>query len=396
MIMDEQTKQFIFENREADIHQLALQADRFPLVELPLAIRQINGKQKIRLKVPLFYENDSILYPSQLSIEQSSSQSAANYKSSLCEGNTLVDLTGGFGVDCYFLAESFHEVWYVEHQKELCHLASHNFKVLGRNNIRVIQSESEKFLSKMDKSDWIYVDPARRNSTGKKVVLLSDCEPNVTALSSLLSEKAKQIMIKLSPMMDIKAAISELPATTEIHIISVDNECKEILLILGNAMNENRKITSINIEKNDIIQDFTYLMDEETNAEISYSSEVGKYLYEPNASIMKSGAFKLIAKRFNLHKLHINTHLYTSSELLLQFPGRIFEVQKVWGNSKKELKELVEKVPKANLSTRNYPLSVSELRKRIKLKEGGDIYLFACTLSTERKVIIECKKGNLE
>lgn len=396
MIMDEQTKQFILENQEADIHQLALQADRFPWVELPLAIRQINGKQKIRLKVPLFYENDSILYPSQLSLEQSSSQSAAKYKSSLCEGNTLVDLTGGFGIDCYFMAEHFNEVMYIERDAELCNLASHNFKVLGQNNIRIIQSESKEFLSKMELADWIYVDPARRSSSGKKVVLLSDCEPNVTALSSLLSEKAKQIMIKLSPMMDIKAAISELPATTEIHIISVDNECKEILLILGKPINENRKITSINIEKNDVIQDFTYLMDEETNAEISYSSEVGKYLYEPNASLMKSGAFKLIAKRFNLHKLHINTHLYTSSELLLQFPGRIFEVQKVWGNSKKELKELVEKVPKADLSTRNYPLSVSELRKRIKLKEGGDIYLFACTLSTERKVIIECKKGNLE
>jgi hypothetical protein len=392
--MNEQTKQFILENREANVHQLALQTARFQGIELPLAIRQINGKQKIRFKVPLFYENEDILYPSQLSLEQSSSQSAAKYKSSLCEGNLLVDLTGGFGVDCYFMAENFNEVWYVERQAELCELASNNFKVLGRNNIRVFQSESKIFLSEMKLADWIYVDPARRSTGGKKIILPSDCDPNITALLPLLIEKSKQVMIKLSPMLDITSAIRELPTASEIHIISVENECKEIVMIVGKSMSESKNITSLNIEKNDEIQIFSYFQEEEAKAEINYTSEVEKYLYEPNASIMKSGAFKLIAKRFNLHKLHINTHLYTSSELLLQFPGRIFEVQKVRGNSKKERRELTEEIPKANLTTRNYPLSVSELRKKIKLNDGGEIYLFACTLSNNQKVMIECKKVN--
>jgi len=390
--MNRETRQFIHENCNANVHELALKSARFPLVDMPLAIRQINGKQKIKTKIPLFYNNNDLLYPVQLSLEQSSSESTAKYKSTLCEGNTLVDLTGGFGVDCYFLAEHFKQVAYVERHAELCSLAEHNFSALGRNNIEVFQADAEKYLATMEPVDWIFIDPARRSETGKKVVLLSDCEPDVSALSPLLLQKATRVMMKLSPMMDITAALKELPTTGEVHIISVDNECKEVLLILNQSKLEKTSIKTINITKNNENRLFEYDLIEESTAEIRLTSDIKTYLYEPNASIMKSGGFKTIGSRFNLYKIHINTHLYTSFELSLQFPGRVFEVVKVWNNSKPELKELLQHVPKANITTRNYPIGTDELRKKLKIKEGGDSYLFACTLENDRKVIIECRK----
>ncbi|MDR3651880.1 MAG: SAM-dependent methyltransferase [Paludibacter sp.] len=390
--MNKETRQFITENINADIHHLALQSARFPLVDMPLVIRQINGKQKIKSKVPLFYNTEDVLYPAQLSLEQSSSESTAKYKSTLCEGKTLTDLTGGFGVDCFFMSINFEDVSYVERQEELCVLTTHNFNILKRDHIRIINSDAEKYLSEMEHVDWIFIDPARRNSSGNKVVLLSDCEPDVSVLSTLLLEKASHVMLKLSPMMDITAAVRELPTTSEVHIVSTDNECKEILLILQQTAPKSLLIKAVNINKKNENQFFEYDLNEEINASASYTSNIERYLYEPNTSLMKSGAFKIICSRFDLYKLHNNTHLYTSTKLLLQFPGRIFEVKKMWGNSKNELKELTEKTPKANISTRNYPQTVDELRKKLKIKEGGDIYLFACTLVNEKKVILECKK----
>jgi 16S rRNA G966 N2-methylase RsmD len=390
--MNEETRQFILEHIDDDIHQLALQSGRFPLVDMPLVVRQINGKQKVKTKIPVFFLNDDILYPVQLSLEQSSSESTAKYKSTLCEGKRLTDLTGGFGVDCYFLSLRFEETSYVEKNIELCKIAIHNFKVLGRQNIEVINTSSEEFLAEMPHSDWIFIDPARRSESGKKTVLLSDCEPDVSALSKILLEKASKVMIKLSPMLDITAALRELPDTSEIHIISVDNECKEILLILTRNADLNKKIKTINISKNKQNQVFEFSLDAETDYKTNYTSNVGTYLYEPNAAVMKSGSFKLVGSRFELSKLHSNTHLYTSYKLKVEFPGRIFKVEKVLDFSKQELKEFALKNPKANISVRNFPQSVEDLRKKLKIKDGGEIYLFACTLADRRKVIIECKK----
>jgi hypothetical protein len=390
--MNQETNRFIYDNRDADVLQLVLLSSRFPKVDMPFAIRQIHGKQKIKSKVPVFYNSESVIYPAQLSLEQSSSESTAQYKSSICNGYSLVDLTGGFGVDCFFMSEQFKQVTYVEHQKELCELALHNFRVFNRNQIQVIHSETEKFLEDMDHVDWIYIDPARRNPNGKKVVVLSDCEPDVSVLYPLLLIKATRVMMKLSPMMDISAAIRDLPNTDEIHIISVENECKEVLLILNQTVRNNIKVKTINFGKNKDNQLFEYYLDDESNAEISISSKVDKYLYEPNAAIMKSGAFKLIGNRFQIHKLNKNTHLYTSNELFTEFPGRIFEVTGQQGISKKELKNLVLRIPKANISIRNFPLSVDEIRKKLTIRDGGDVYLFACTIGDEQKVIIETKK----
>ena len=390
--MNDKTKQFISKHENDDLFTLKLHHKINQEVDIDVAIRQITGRQKIKLKVPLFYNTEGILYPVQLSLEQSSSESTAKYKSSLCEGDTLVDLTGGFGVDCCFMSERFNQVVYVERHAELCELAAHNFNTLNKKQIRVIHSETEKYLSEMKPVDWIFIDPARRGTSGNKVVLLSDCEPDVSALSTLLLEKATQVMIKLSPMMDITAALKNLPQTSEIHIISVENECKEVLLILSPHIPTNIKIKTINLGKKNQHQIFDFQHEDEHMADASCSSKIEKYLYEPNAAIMKSGAFKLVGTRFGLQKLHINTHLYTSTELIPDFPGRIFQVDKVWATSKKELKEQLKRVPKANISTRNYPLTVDELRNKLKIKDGGEVYLFACTVDDDHKVIIECQK----
>ena len=391
--MNKETYQFINDHITDNVHQLILESFRFPLVDMPLAIRQINGKQKIKTKIPSFFQNNNVLYPVQLSLEQSSSESTAKYKSTICEGKSLTDLTGGFGIDCYFLSQHFKEVTYVEQNPELCEIAAHNFNVLARKNINIINTKSEFFLSNMSLVDWIFIDPSRRSELGNKVVFLSDCEPDVSALSSILMEKARKVMIKLSPMLDISAAVRELPNTSEIHIISLENECKEVLLILSKQANSNKKIKTINIRKNKPDQIFEFNSDDEFGSKARIDSTLGKYLYEPNASVMKSGAFKLIGNKFGFAKLHINTHLYTSPELSLEFPGRIFEVQKVWGNSKQELKKFSKIFPKANISIRNYPLSVEELRKKLKIKDGGEVYLIACTLANQKKVIIECRKN---
>lgn len=390
--MNRETSQFIHEHAGADIHQLLLQSSRFPLVDMPLAIRQIAGRQKIQHKVPLFYNTSEILYPAQLSLEQASSETTAQYKSSLCEGNLLVDLTGGFGVDCCFMSAHFSKAVYVERQSELCDLAKHNFSALGFQHIAVVNCETEKYLSEMEMADWIFIDPARRSISGKKVVMLTDCEPDVTALLPVLKAKAKRIMLKLSPMMDISVVLEQLSCVTEVHIVAVENECKEILLIIGSHKNELIRIKTVNFLKNNQKHFFEFELGEEQQAVSLFSSEIQRYLYEPNAAIMKSGAFKLIGSKFGLRKLNKNTHLYTSDELISDFPGRILEVQKIWGNSKKEWKKNLEKISKANISTRNYPIQVDELRSKLKLKDGGDTYLYACTLANEEKTIIELVK----
>jgi len=392
--MNPETNRFINENSDADVLQLALLSNRFPNVDMPLAIRQIHGKQKIKSKVPLFYATENFLYPAQLSLEQASSETTAGYKASICNGNTLVDLTGGFGVDCYFMSGQFKQTVYVERQEKLCGLAIHNFKILNRNNIKVIHSETEKYLLEIEHADWIFIDPARRSTAGKKVVLLSDCEPDISKIYPQLLEKASRIMIKLSPMMDISTAIRDLPNIYEIHIISIENECKELLLILNQSNQNDILVKTINYRKNKENQLFDYLLNEESGAEVTMAIQLEKYLYEPNASIMKSGAFRKTGNRFHIHKLHKNTHLYTSNVLIPEFPGRIFEIKGQWGNSKKELKELGIKIPKANISIRNYPVPVEELRKKLKVRDGGTIYLFACTTNDDQKVILETIKLN--
>jgi 16S rRNA G966 N2-methylase RsmD len=390
--MNQATRIFIDEHTNDDVALLSLQAARFPDVDIPFAIRQISGKQKVREKIPTFYNCRELLYPLKLSLEQSSSEITAKHKSALCEGEVLYDMTGGFGVDCFFLSSRFRQVFYVEAQTELCQLAEHNFSALGRANISIINDTAENFLNNCGDAHWIYLDPARRLESGKKAVLLSDCEPNVALLQDKLLEKSTRVMIKLSPMFDIAALRHELKHIREIHIVAVANECREIIVMLERNYNAQPEIKTTNYSRIGTIEKFEFTAGDEQGAEITFTTALRQYLYEPNAAIMKSGAFGLISEKFRLSKLHINSHLYTSDCLIDDFPGRIFCVQTTIDFSKKSLSNLNDEVKKANLTIRNFPLTVNELRKKLKIPEGGDVYLLATTLADNKKVLVKCSK----
>ena len=390
--MNESTRIFIDRYQNEDVHTLSLLSDKYPQVDMSLAIRQITGKQKTKHKIPTYFACDNLLYPVKLSLEQSSSEITAIHKSARIEGKTLIDMTGGFGVDSFFFSSKFDKVIYVERQKELCELARHNFDVLNRKNIEVINDSAEKILDETDKVNWIYLDPARRTETGKKVVLLSDCEPNVAELAEKLLIKGDNIMIKLSPMIDLVSLTKELPNIAEIQVISVENECKEVVVILSIKAESKIQIKTTNYPNTKSVENFDFNLNDEPTAKVNFTNNPQTYLYEPNASIMKSGAFKSISEHFKIDKLHINSHLYTSEALLAHFPGRIFKVEKTYDFSKSSMKEFHSETQKANLSIRNFPMTVNELRKKLKLSEGGDVFVFATTLIDGKKVLISCKK----
>lgn len=388
--MNKQTFNFIKQHKDDNINLLALKSGASPDVDMPLALRQIEGKQKIKNKVPLFYQNDEILYPKKLSLEQASSEITAQYKAELFNGTLLVDLTGGFGIDTYFISQNFEKSIYIEQQEELCELAKHNFHTLGANKIDVKNNTAELFLTENWNADLIYIDPARRKKDGSKAVLLSDIQPNVTELQNTFLKKSENIMMKLSPMFDIVQLQKELNYIAEIHIISVENECKELLVIMKRDFGNEAKIITINFPKNGKAEKFSFLQSKEKITESTFAEEVTGYLYEPNSSILKSGAFKSIGNKLNLHKLQINSHLYTSKILRTDFPGRIFEIKEITEFNKQTAKSYYGK--KGNLATRNFPISATELRKKLKLQDGGNDYLFATTLLNNKKVIIGCEK----
>lgn len=398
-------KQFIREHREDDVRQLALQAGRYPDVDMPYALTQIAGWQSIREKVPSWAACEDIIYPLHLPLEQCSSEATAIYKYGIVtasgQTDSFIDLTGGFGIDCWFISRAFKQAVYVERQEALAKIAEHNFLVLFKENplaycqLSIVNSDSISWIKQQNNPiDWIFIDPARRDGYGGKTVAISDCEPDICALESLLVSKASHVMVKLSPMLDLSLAMSQLKHIQEAHIISVNNECKELLLIL-NANTETQAeatpIHCINIRKKDT-ETFCFTKQEEVTASCPMASGIGQYLYEPNTSVMKAGAFRSVAQRFGIAKLQTNSHLYTSDELIRNFPGRTFAIEAVSGFGKKELKALLADTPKANLTVRNFPATVADLRKRLHITEGGDSYLFVTTLHPQEKIIIKCTK----
>ena len=391
MQVSPETLRFIEENIRADVRSLALQAKKYPQVDMAMAVVQIAGRQIAEAKVPSWYRVEGLLYPKHLSMEQCSSEVTALYKASLVEGETFADLTGGFGIDCSFLSRRFKKADYVERQAELCELAKHNFPLLGLN-IEVHNEDGVEYLKRMDPVDCLFLDPARRDGHGGKTVAISDCEPDVSALEDLLVEKAKTVMVKLSPMLDLSLALKTLKYVREVHIVSVNNECKELLLILQKQSISSE--VSIHCEHivNDLHQHFVFTQEQERISDCPLTSQVDTYLYEPNASILKAGAYRSLTQSYKVRKLHTSSHLYTSSHFIEDFPGRRFHVEAVSGFGKKDLKTFLQGMEKANITIRNFPSSVAELRKRLKLKEGGEDYIFATTLADESKVLIKCKK----
>ena len=396
MELTTETIRFIEENARADVRSLALQAKKYPKVDMAMAVVQIAGRQIAEAKVPTWYRTEGLLYPKHLSMEQCSSEATAIYKAGLVEGETFADLTGGFGIDCSFLSRKFKKADYVERQAELCELAKHNFPLLGLD-INVHNEDGVEYLKRMQPVDCLFLDPARRDGHGGKMVAISDCEPDVSALEELLVEKARKVVVKLSPMLDLSLALKDLKHVCEVHIVSTDNECKELLLILQKETASTEvSIHCINslgaLNGYRIYQEYAFTQEQERTSDCPLTHEVEAYLYEPNASIMKAGAYRSLTQAYPVKKLHPSSHLYVSPHFIEDFPGRKFQVEAVSGFGKKELKTFLQGMEKANLTIRNFPSSVAELRKRLKLKEGGDDYLFATTLADESKVIIKCKK----
>ncbi|MDR2956048.1 MAG: class I SAM-dependent methyltransferase [Prevotella sp.] len=389
MRLSDELIRFVNEHEKEDVHTLALQSHKYPQIDISLAICQITGRRIAKDKIPAWYENQQIVYPKHLPLEQSSSQATAQYKASLCSGKSMVDLTGGLGVDFYFISQNFNNATYVEQQYALAELATYNFKVLGLN-VQTVNADAIDYLHSMSYVDLIYIDPARRDNIGKKTVRIEDCTPNILEIEDLLEQKAERVMIKLSPMLDISLALKSLKNISQVHIISVDNECKELLFIKEKEV-INTIFHCINIY-NGATDIYTFTKEKEADSNISCPSVPGKYLYEPNASILKAGAYKIIADEYSVSKLHPSSHLYTSDRLIY-FPGRKFTIDGIYTLNKKDIKEYIAPLKQANITTRNFPLSVNEIRKKTGLKEGGDIYIFATTLANDKRVLIICRKA---
>ncbi|MDO5523498.1 MAG: class I SAM-dependent methyltransferase [Bacteroidia bacterium] len=395
MNLTQQQKDFILRHEHNDVRELALKLNKenYPKPEVELLLKQISGRQTAKNKLPGWYAHPEIIYPIHLSLEQASSEATAKYKTSLIPdgNNTFVDLTGGMGVDFAFLSQRFAHSVYVEQNRELCEIANHNFQVLGLQHIEIENSTGEMFLKKMPVADVIYLDPSRRDDAGKKVVRIEDCSPNVSEIQDLLLAKAKTVLIKFSPMLDISLAIKNLKNVSEVHVVSVENECKELLFLLSSEK-EHTRYVAVNLNKYGNTEKFYFTVEEEQNADVSFTETIGKYLYEPNASILKAGGFKSIAQQFNIQKLHVNSHLYTSDSLISNFPGRVFKVITWFTPNKKNIKSFVSETQKANISVRNFPMSVAEIRQKTGIKEGGEVYLFATTVADGTKVWVVGEK----
>ena len=387
--MNETTRQFIREHLNDDVPTLALK--KAPVgTDFSLALRQIEARQLLQKKVPSWSQNDDLLFPVRLSIEQCSSEATAHYKADLLQGDSFADLTGGLGIDTFFIAQHFTKADYVERQSELCELAQHNFEVLEAN-IEVHNATAEDYLNHCSSVDCLYLDPARRDAYGRKTVGIGDCTPNVAELQNLLLQKARRVMIKLSPMLDISKALEELHCVRDVHVVAVNNECKELIFILERDFLGSPILHCANLLTSQPTLSFTF--EQEHDCPLRLADEPQHYLYEPNAAVMKAGAYKWVSECFGVLKLHKNSHLYTSETLVHNFAGRIFEVED-WADYNKKVKStLLAGVDKANLAVRNFPLSVDELRKALKITEGGEVYLFATTLRDGRKVMIKTRKS---
>ena len=388
--MNDKTRDFIEQNLNADIRQLALKGCRDKDVDLDAAIRQIAGRQTARRKLPSWAALDGILYPPHLNMEQCSSEQTARYKAGICSSHpspkTLVDLTGGFGVDFAFMSEAFDEATYVERNSELFAISSANMKILAPK-AKCLNEDGLEVLHRLDHVSMIFMDPARRDNHGARTYGISDCTPNVLEIKDELLQKADVVMLKLSPMLDWHKAISDLGEQyiKEVHIVSVQNECKELLIVMQQQPAEPPTVYCIN---DDSV--FSYHPSSISSNHISHHSSL-IYLYEPNASIMKAGCFAEIEQAFEVSQLAPNSHLYASDQAIADFPGRKFRVTAVTSMNKQELKQALKDIRQANIAVRNFPMSVADLRKRLKLSEGGNDYIFATTLTEGKKVLIICQ-----
>ena len=418
--MTEQEKEFIRSHRNEDVRELLLKYKTVKGLNIRAVAVQIKGWQTAHKKLPTWAAVNGIRYPEHLSLEQCSSELTARYKGEVIERMVkqvitdnmndssslaanaglegqirFTDLTGGFGVDATMIAKALGNchTTFVERSEELCQIASHNFPLLGVCPVDVVCADCQSMLNELTPQHVLFIDPARRDTHGRKTVAIEDCTPDICVLNRLLLEKGEVVMVKLSPMLDLSQASRTLTDIREIHIVGVNGECKEILMVLSSlpALNSPLTIHCVNITS-EHTEIFAFSPGSEKMSEPQYAHQMGLYLYEPNSSILKAGAFKSVGIEYGVEKLHRHSHLYTSSEKCKDFPGRIFEVVGIFPFNKTGIKLLRDRVGKANITVRNFPLSVDELRKRMSIKEGGEDYIFATTLWDVSRVLILCRK----
>lgn len=389
-LLHTEVQSFINSHINEDVTKLLLKGNLINGVNTKAIVEQIEAKQKSKNKLPTWFHIKGIYFPHKLSIEQTSSEITARYKAKLIFGDSIVDITGGFGVDSYYFSKQFSNVIHCEINKELSSIVAHNSNVLKSSNIDFVPMDGIAFL-KSDKRhfDWIYIDPSRRHDQKGKVFFLEDCLPNVPEHLDFLFSKTEQIMIKTSPLLDISVGLKALKHVASIHIVSIKNEVKELLWILKKDHSDSIKICALN-SIDDKEDHFSFDLDEEQFANPTYSAPL-LFLYEPNVAIYKSGAFKLVSAKLNVHKLHINSHLYTS-ENLIPFPGRRFKIDKILPHNRKLLKK--ELSAKANITSRNFPETVQNIRKKYGIKEGGEKYVFFTTNHLNEKIVLFCSKVN--
>ena len=397
------TAEFIREYRERDIRQLALQANRFPDVDMPYALDQIQGWQIARRKLPKWAACDGVIFPPHLSMEQCSSEPTAQYKLNLAmewasrvgHASRMTDLTGGFGVDFSFTSCAFAAATYVERNESLCHIVEHNLPLLGLNNATVVCADAVEYLSTVEPQTMLFLDPARRDEHGAKTVMLADCTPDVVQLLPQLLEKSRFTMLKLSPMLDWHMAMDDLQGTVrEVHIVSVGGECKELLLVLSTVVESELKVYCADLFTASAPSSlFVYTPGSSAPvANSTFNIQHSTFLFEPNASIMKAGCFDELAAAYGVSPVSRNSHLFLSDEPVEGFPGRSFVVERVTTMNKGELRKALAGIEKANIATRNFPLTVAELRKRLKIKDGGDVYIFATTTAEGEHLLLISRK----
>ena len=413
MNINEKTWKFVCEHADEDVRKVALQGTKGPEVDLQMALQQIAGRQTARKKLPSWATQEGIVYPPHLNMEQCSSEQTARYKAKIVNSKwsnrkSFVDLTGGFGIDFYWMSQGFHERCYVEQNETLCEIAENNFRVLGLS-CSVCCGSAATYLAQMPHANLIYMDPARRNEHGGRTYGIGDCTPNVLGLMPQLLEKADCVMLKLSPMLDWRKAVDDIEqqkaSVNEVHIISVDNECKELLLVLSKEPTDSLRLVCVN---GDSIFEFVpkvglncSLPGNELFPRWDYSSDYDLsdsplYLYEPNASIMKAGCFAEVEERFKVQQIAVNSHLFLSPVEIGDFPGRKFRILAISSMNKQEIKkkfsENLVPMESANIAVRNFPMSVDQLRKKLKLKDGGDTYIFATTWASGEHKLLICRK----
>jgi hypothetical protein len=413
MLINEKTWGFVRQHANDDVRKLALQGAKDAEVDLQMALQQIAGRQTARRKLPSWAEVEGVIYPPHLNMEQCSSEQTARYKVKIAgEGESMVDLTGGFGVDFYWISQGFRQRTYVEQNEQLCAIAQENFRRLGRSCC-VCCCDTATYLTEMPHVSLAFLDPARRNEHGGRTYSIEDCTPNILELLPLLVQKADRILFKLSPMLDWRKAVSDLENASpngvfkvaEVHIVSVDNECKELLLLLDKEQTDGLRVVCVNGASsftflpsvgmfssqagNNLFPVWEYLTDSDL-------ADSPLNLYEPNASIMKAGCFAELEAQYPVQQISVNSHLFLSSDEINDFPGRKFKILSISSMNKQEIKkkfsESLVPMESANIAVRNFPMSAEQLRKKLKLKDGGDTYIFATTLASGEHKLFFCRK----